>query len=68
MTEPLAATINGAPIKIDTGDAHEFTEFFAPLDAVVPPSIIRADNTIELKPQSGATITSVQLVTHHAKH
>ena len=66
VTEPLSATVNGTPVNIETGDANEFTEFFAPLDAFVPLSALRADNTVEIKTQSGATITSVQLVTQHA--
>ena len=64
VNEPLVATVNGTSINIDTGDAGEFTEFFAPLDAVVPVSVVRGDNTIEIEPQEGATITSVQLMTH----
>lgn len=68
VTELLMATVNGESIKIDPGDANEFTEFFAPLDAVAPSSVVRADNSIELEPQNGTTITSVQLVTHHASN
>ena len=64
IAEPLAVEINGTAIDVDTGDASEFTEFFAPLDAVVPTSLLRANNEIEIKTQAGATITSVQFVTH----
>jgi hypothetical protein len=64
VTEPLVAILNGTPITVDTGDAHEFTEFFAPLDAAVRASLVRGNNKIDVTAQDGATITSVQLVTH----
>jgi agarase len=63
VTEPLAVEMNGAPISVDTGDASEFTEFFAPVDASIPTSLLRSDNRISITAQNGATITSVQLVT-----
>ena len=63
ITEPLVAKVNGKPIKIDTGDANEFTEFFAPLDAAVPTSLLKPNNLIAVKAQQRTTITSVQLVT-----
>jgi hypothetical protein len=66
VTEPLAIDMNGTPITVDTGDANEFTEFFAPLDAVVPTSLLRDSNKIVITAQNGTTITSVQLVTHRA--
>jgi hypothetical protein len=66
MSEPLEIKMNGAPISVDTGDANEFTEFFAPLDAVVPTSLLRDSNRIEITAQDGTTITSVQVVTHRA--
>jgi agarase len=55
--------MNGTPITVDTGDAHEFTEFFAPLDATVSSSLLRDGNRIVITAQNGTTITSVQLVT-----
>ena len=63
LTEPLLIKINGSPITIDTGDSHEFTEFFAPLDAVVPTTVIKQSNKISIVAQPNTTITSVQLVT-----
>jgi agarase len=63
ITEPLAVEINGTPIQIDTGDAHEFSEYFAPLDANVEPTIIRSENLVKVVAQPDATITSVQLIT-----
>jgi len=41
VTEPLTAEMNSTPITINTGDSSEFTEFFAPLDATVPASLLR---------------------------
>lgn len=66
VTEPLTVDMNGTPITVETGDASEFTEFFAPLDATVPTSILRGSNEITIKAQPGTTITSVQLITHRA--
>lgn len=66
VTQPLVVDMNGTPVTVDTGDANEFTEFFAPLDATVPTSIVRGSNRIVITAQKGATITSVQLVTHRA--
>jgi agarase len=66
VTEPLVVDVNGTPITVDTGDANEFTEFFAPLDATVPISLLRRSNDMVITAQSGTTITSVQLVTHRA--
>ena len=63
ITEPLAVDMNSTPVTIDTGDANEFTEFFAPLDASVPTSVLQDENKIVIKAQKGATITSVQIVT-----
>ncbi|QDT08206.1 Beta-porphyranase A precursor [Planctomycetes bacterium K23_9] len=64
VTEPLLVSINGTPIKVDSGDAAEFSEFFAPLDARVPVTLIQANNLIDINAQKGTTITSVQLVTN----
>ena len=64
VTEPLQVELNGTPITVDTGDADEFSEFFAPLDAHVPASILQDTNRIKISVQDGATITSVQLVTY----
>jgi agarase len=66
VTEPLVVEVNGTPITVDTGDANEFTEFFAPLDATVPTSLLRVSNKIVIAAQNGTTITSAQLVTHRA--
>jgi agarase len=55
--------MNGTPVTVDTGDADEFTEFFAPLGAAVPSSLLRNDNTIVITAQPETTVTSVQLVT-----
>jgi agarase len=63
LTEPLKVTLNGEPIEIDMGDASEFTEFFAPLDASIPVSLLKDNNVIKVAAQKGATITSVQLIT-----
>lgn len=63
ITEPFGVEVNGTPVTVDTGDANEFTEFFAPLDVTVPTSLLRSDNGIVIAAQPGATITSVQLVT-----
>jgi len=64
VTEPLTVKVNGNPVQLDQGDAHEFTEFFAPIDAIVPVSILSGSNSIEVVAQKGATITSVQILTH----
>jgi agarase len=63
VTEPLGVVFNGGPISVYRGDAGEFTEFFAPLDANVLASLIRDSNKIEVTAEKGTTITSVQLVT-----
>ena len=67
FNEPLTVEMNGTPITVDTGDANEFTEFFAPLDATVSTSILKGSNKIVITAQAGTTITSVQLVTHCAQ-
>ncbi|MCB9939046.1 MAG: beta-agarase [Planctomycetaceae bacterium] len=64
IAEPLMVEVNGTPVEIDTGDAAEFSEFFAPLDAKVAPTVIRDENEVKITTQSGTTITSVQLVTN----
>lgn len=63
ITEPLSVTVNGEPIQVETGDASEFTEFFAPLDAPLPVSLLTEQNSVEVAAQPGTTITSVQIVT-----
>jgi agarase len=63
ITEPLIVEINGNPVTIDTGDSHEFSEFFAPMDAAVEPSLIKENNKISITAQPNTTITSVQLET-----
>ena len=64
ITEPLQVSVNNTPVTVDTGDADEFSEFFAPLDAVLPRSILKNDNKVSVKAQTGATITSVQIETY----
>ncbi len=66
LTKPLVVGFNGSPISIDTGDSHEFSEFFSPLDAVVPTSLIKQHNKIRITAEPNTTITSVQLVTLRA--
>ena len=63
VSEPLQVAVNGERITVDNGDAHEFTEFFAPLTANLPASMLKEKNTIDINSENGATITSVQLVT-----
>ncbi len=63
IAEPLTAMVNGRTIRIETGDAHEFSEFFAPLDADVPAAALSGRNTITINAQAGTRFTSVQLVT-----
>ena len=67
ITRPLSVRIKGTSVGIDAGDAAEFSEFFAPLDAKVDPSIIRGENRLQITAQPGTTITSVQLVSFVAK-
>ena len=64
ITKPLAVTVNETPITVDTGDASEFSEFFAPLDAALPASILQGSNHITIEAQDGTTITSVQIETY----
>lgn len=63
VTEPLEVTVNETRVEVDTGDAAEFSEFFAPLDAVLPVNLLRAKNQISIDAQNGTTITSVQIIT-----
>ncbi|EMI56078.1 Beta-agarase [Rhodopirellula sallentina SM41] len=63
ISEPLVVEVNSTTIEIDRGDADEFTEFFAPLDAVIPVSVLRKNNEVEISAQTGTTITSVQIAT-----
>lgn len=62
--KPFNAKLNGKAIQIDTG---EFTELFAPLDAGVPVALLHEKNRIEVKAQTDATNTSVQLVTYRTR-
>jgi len=64
VSEPLTVKLNGIPVKVDLGDAQEFTEFFAPIDANVPVSNLSESNSIEVVAQENATITSIQILTH----
>lgn len=64
VKEPLTIKVNGATVKVDMGDADEFTEFFAPLDAPIDVSLLQQTNSIEIVAQQDATITSVQILTH----
>jgi agarase len=66
LTKPLEVEFNGETIDVDTGDSNEFSEFFAPLDAIVPARVIKPNNRITIKAQPNTTVTSVQLVTHTA--
>jgi hypothetical protein len=63
ITKPLLLDVNGTTIEVDSGDASEFTEFFAPLDAILSPQILRDQNKLNIKAEAGTTITSVHLVT-----
>ncbi len=63
VTEAIEVTVNGIPVVIDAGDADEFSEFFAPLDADLPEGILKKENEVIVKAQAGSTITSVQAVT-----
>ena len=53
--------LNGKPAELDRGDADEFSEFFAPLDASGPVESVR--NEIVVTVQAGTAITAVQLLT-----
>jgi agarase len=68
LTKPLAVEVNSSPIDVDTGDSHEFSEFFAPLDAFVEPSVLKKNNKIVITAQPNTTITSVQLVTQSGRN
>nr|WP_161501511.1 beta-galactosidase [Rhodopirellula sp. SM50] len=68
LTEPVRVKINGNPIDIDTGDADEFSEYFAPLNASIPASLLQHHNKVEIQPQQDTTITSVQIQTHQASN
>ncbi|MEM7600758.1 MAG: hypothetical protein AAF357_05020, partial [Verrucomicrobiota bacterium] len=63
ITEPLQVIVNGTTVNIDLGDADEFAEFFAPLDADLPMALLEAENEVRIQSQEGTTITSVQIVT-----
>ncbi|MEO1993137.1 MAG: beta-agarase, partial [Pirellulales bacterium] len=67
ITEALKVRVNDSPVVLDTGDAHEFSDFFAPLEASVDPLVVRRDNRITITAQPGTTITSVQLLTHRLR-
>lgn len=66
ITQPVIVEVNGTAVDVDPGDANEFTEFFAPLDAAVPVSVLSDFNEISVTAQTGTTITSVQIVTHQS--
>ena len=61
VTTPIKATLNSTPITIDTGNAAEFSDFFAPLTAKVVPSVMKNNNTVTVTVQPGATVTSLQI-------
>lgn len=63
LTEPLDVEVNGTAVSIDPGDAAEFSEFFAPLDADLPADVLKAENKVSIAAQAGTTLTSVQIVT-----
>ncbi|MEM9480595.1 MAG: beta-agarase [Verrucomicrobiota bacterium] len=67
ITEPVTVQINGKPVAIDTGDASEFTEFFAPIDTDLPHHLLRRNNVINITAQGGTTITSVQVIALNGK-
>ena len=48
LTEPIVVEVNATPVTVDAGDAAEFTEFFAPLDADVPSELIRGQNEVKV--------------------
>ena len=64
VTQPINVKVNGTMIEVDSGDANEFSEFFAPLDAKLPISILKDKNNVAIETQDGVTITSVQIATH----
>lgn len=66
LTDSLTATVNGTPVRFDLSKMADFDEFFAPLEATVPASAIRAENEIILHTQQGTTVTSVQLCTRRS--
>ena len=61
VTSPIEATINSTPVTVDTGNAGEFSDFFAPLTAKVLPSLLRNKNTVTVKVQPGSTVTSIHI-------
>lgn len=63
LTEPLSVSVNGTEVAVDSGDAGEFSEFFAPLDANFPADILKKENSVSIQSQEGTTITSVQILT-----
>lgn len=63
ITESFEVLLNGEAIEVDPGDAAEFSEFFAPLDADLPTNLLGAENEVTVRVQEGTTITSVQIVT-----
>lgn len=67
LSEPLKVQINGTPVTINQGDAHEFSEFFAPLETTIPATLLKEKNQIQISSQLGTTITSVQIQTHRTQ-
>ena len=53
ITEPLAVEMNGTLITVDTGDASEFTEFFAPARAPYPLRFCGATIESQLRRKTG---------------
>lgn len=63
ISEPVSVEVNGTTIELDLGDAGEFSEFFAQVDADVPSSLLKEKNAVMIKAEKGATVTSVHLET-----
>ncbi|MEM6691784.1 MAG: beta-agarase [Planctomycetota bacterium] len=59
-----AIQVNGHGVKLDTGDASEFSEFFAPVDVKLPIEFLKPKTEVVVSAEAGATITSVQIVTY----
>ncbi|MEM9944368.1 MAG: hypothetical protein AAF939_22635, partial [Planctomycetota bacterium] len=66
LKEPLKIEFNGQAMAIDNGDSGEFSEFFAPLDLVIPADEVQENNVVKVFAPSGTTITSVQLETYRS--
>lgn len=66
IKQSLAVTVNGTDVDLATGDASEFSEFFAPLDARFSTSLLRESNIVGITVPDGTTITSVQIETQRS--